>query len=118
MPRIARFWDALSRFGQPPSCKQPGMWSENSGLRQAISELVQRSGKALPHGFEPRLGSLALQLGRMDWMPARSELRAALVLGKSADSKRVVAHSETIAGMQASPPDYRPHLRVIELPQN
>jgi hypothetical protein len=30
----------------------------------------------------------------------------------------VVAHSETIAGMQASPPDYRPHLRVIELPQN
>ncbi len=37
--------------------------SENSGLRQAISELVQRSGKALLHGFEPRLESLALRLG-------------------------------------------------------
>jgi hypothetical protein len=42
MPRIVRFWDTLPRFGQPPSCKQPGMCSENSGLRQAISELVQR----------------------------------------------------------------------------
>jgi len=57
MPRIARFWDALPRFGQPPSCKQPGVCSENSGLRQAISELVQRSGKALRHGLEPRLES-------------------------------------------------------------
>jgi hypothetical protein len=63
MPRIARFWDALSRFGRPPSCQQPGMCSENSGLRQTISELVQRSGKALRHGFEPRLESLALRLG-------------------------------------------------------
>jgi len=53
MPRIARFWDALPRFGQPPSCKQPGVCSENSGLRQAISELVQRSGKALRHGLNP-----------------------------------------------------------------
>lgn len=41
MPRIARFWDALPRFGQPPSCKQSGMLSESSGLRQATSELVQ-----------------------------------------------------------------------------
>jgi len=66
MLRIARFWDGLSRFGQPPSCKQPGMCSEHSGLRQAISELVQRSGKALLHGFEPRLESLALRLGLVE----------------------------------------------------
>jgi hypothetical protein len=91
MPRIARFWDALPRFGQPPSCKQPGMCSENSGLCQAISELVQRSGKALRHGLEPRLESLALRLGRIDWKPARCELRAALVLGESADTGRVSA---------------------------
>ena len=88
MPCIARFWDALPRFGQPPSCKQPGMCSENSGLRHAISELVQRSGKALQHGLEPRLESLALRLGRIDWKPARCELRAALVLGESADTGR------------------------------
>src|SRR5437016_14105043 len=91
MPHIARFWDALPRFGQPPSCKQPGMCSENSGLCQAISELVQRSGKALRHGLEPRLESLALRLGRIDWKPARCELRAALVLGESADTGRVSA---------------------------
>jgi hypothetical protein len=36
---------------------------ENSGLRQAISELAQRSGKALLHGFEPRLESLTPRLG-------------------------------------------------------
>jgi hypothetical protein len=35
----------------------------NSGLRQAISELAQRSGKALLHGFEPRLESLTPRLG-------------------------------------------------------
>src|SRR5437588_241338 len=91
MTHIARFWDALPRFGQPPSCKQPGMCSENSGLCQAISELVQRSGKALRHGLEPRLESLALRLGRIDWKPARCELAAALVLGESADTGRVSA---------------------------
>ena len=32
-----------------------------SGLRQAISELVQRCGEALRHGFERRLESLALR---------------------------------------------------------
>jgi hypothetical protein len=31
-------------------------------------------------------------------MPARCELRAALVLGESADSGRVVGHSEVILG--------------------
>jgi hypothetical protein len=67
------------------------MCSENSGLCQAISELVQRSGKALRHGLEPRLESLALRLGRIDWKPARCELRAALVLGESADTGRVSA---------------------------
>ncbi len=45
------------------ACKLPGMCFENSGLRQAISELVHRSGKALLHGFEPHLESLALRLG-------------------------------------------------------
>jgi hypothetical protein len=45
MPRVARFWDALSRFGQSPLCKQPGICSENSGLRWAISELA-RCGEA------------------------------------------------------------------------
>lgn len=54
-----------------------------------ISELVQRSGKALRHGLEPRLESLALRLGRIDWKRARCELRAALVLGESADTRRV-----------------------------
>jgi len=60
MPRIARFWDALPRFGHPPSCREPGMCPENTGLRQAFSETVQRCGEALRHGFEPRLESLAL----------------------------------------------------------
>jgi hypothetical protein len=58
---------------------------------------TQRSGKALLHGFESRLESLALRLGRIDWMPARCELRAALALGESADSGRVVGHSELIS---------------------
>src|SRR6266852_3067684 len=56
----------------------------------------QRTGpalrEALRHGFEPRLESLALRLGRIDWMPARRELRAALVLCESADSGRVVGN--------------------------
>src|SRR5260370_19679628 len=96
MPSIARFWDALSRFGQPPASKRPGICSENAGLRQAISKLVQRCGEALRHGFEPRLESLALRLGRSDWMPARCEFRAAFVLGESADSGRVVGKPEVM----------------------
>jgi len=36
------------------------MCPENTGLRQAFSETVQRCGEALRHGFEPRLESLAL----------------------------------------------------------
>src|SRR5260370_36339681 len=63
MPRIARSWDALSRFGQSRSCKLSGMCSENSGLRQAIGELVQCCGEGLRHGLEPRNESLALRLG-------------------------------------------------------
>jgi hypothetical protein len=63
MPRIARFWDVLLGFGHSPSCKQLGSVLRNSGLRQAISELAQRSGKALLHGFEPRLESLTPRLG-------------------------------------------------------
>jgi hypothetical protein len=39
MPRVARFWDASSKFGQLLLRKQPGMSSENPGVRQAISEL-------------------------------------------------------------------------------
>ena len=75
------------------------MCSEHSGIRQAINELVQRSGRALLHGFEPRLESLALRLGRIDWMmPAQCERRPALVLGESADSGRVIGHSEVILG--------------------
>src|ERR1700736_3726100 len=31
--QVVRFWDVLSRFGQPASCKLPGMCSVNSGLR-------------------------------------------------------------------------------------
>src|SRR5712691_9389415 len=90
MPRIARFWDALPRFGHPPSCKQPGMCSENSGLRQAISELVQRCGEALRHGFEPGPRESCAPT-RSGWMPAQCKRRAALVLGESADTGRVVA---------------------------
>jgi hypothetical protein len=65
MPRVARFWDASSRFGQPPLGKQPGMCSENSGLRRN-----QRTGPSVAvkpggHGFEPRLGSL-LRSERVD----------------------------------------------------
>ena len=52
MPHIVRFWDALPRFGHPPSRKQPAICPESSGLGQAISELVQRCGEALRHGFE------------------------------------------------------------------
>jgi hypothetical protein len=61
---------------------QQGLCSENSGLRQAISG----SGEALRHGFELRLESLALRLGRIGWMPAQCERSPALVLGESADS--------------------------------
>src|SRR5260370_27011564 len=39
------------------------MGSENSGLRQAIGELVQCCGEGLRHGLEPRNESLALRLG-------------------------------------------------------
>ena len=73
------------------------MCSENSGLRQAISELVQRSGEVLPHGFEPRLESLALRLGLVG-CPRGVERRAVLVLGESADTGRVAGHSEVILG--------------------
>ena len=45
-----------------------------------ISELVQRSGKALRHGLEPRLESLALRLGALIGS-ARVVSFAALVLG-------------------------------------
>ncbi len=47
--------------------------------------------------LNPALESLALRLGRIDWKPARCELRAALVLGESADTGRVVA---AIAGFE------------------
>ncbi len=53
MPRAARFWDALPRFGHPPSRKQPGICSENAGLRQAISELVQRCVKPCGMDLNP-----------------------------------------------------------------
>jgi len=61
MPRVARFWDASSRFGQPPLGKQPGMCSENSGLRRN-----QRTGP-----------SVAVKPGGMDLNPA-SEVYCAL----------------------------------------
>ena len=67
------------------------MCSENLGLRQVISKPVQRCGQAPRHGFEPRLESLALRLGRIGWMHAQCERPAALLLGESADSGRVVA---------------------------
>ena len=72
------------------------MCSENLGLRQVISKLVQRPGEALRHGFEPRLESLALRLGRIGWMHAQCERRAGLLLGESADSGRVVGNLEVI----------------------
>jgi hypothetical protein len=37
-----------------------------------------------------------LRLGRIDWKRARCELRAALVLGESADTGRVVRKQEVI----------------------
>src|SRR3981189_3766519 len=40
--------------------------------------------------LNPRPERLALRLGGFDWMPARCELRADMVLGESADSGRVV----------------------------
>ena len=40
--------------------------------------------------------SLALRLGRIDWMPGRCELRAALVLGESRDTGRVVGYYRPI----------------------
>lgn len=71
------------------------MCSENSGLRLAISELVQRSGKALLHGVELCRESLGLRLGRLDWMPARYELCVAMALGEYADSGGMVGESGT-----------------------
>ncbi len=90
MPHIARFWDALPRFGHPPSRKQPAICPESSGLGQAINELVQRCGEALRHGFERGLESLARRLGLVGH-PRSCERRPALVLGESTDTGRVVA---------------------------
>jgi hypothetical protein len=84
------------------------MCSKSSGLRQAISELVQHCGEALRHGFEPRLESHALRLGRIGWMPAQCERRPALVLGESADSGRVVGCSESIVTSAAFPQTVKP----------
>src|SRR5260370_10940767 len=51
---------------------------------------IRTSSVALRHGFELRLESLALRLGRIGWMPAQCERRPALLLGESADTRRVV----------------------------
>jgi len=61
----------------------------------------QRTGPALPvklcsMDLNRSSKSLALRLGRIDWMPARCELLAALVLGESRDTGRVVGYYRPI----------------------
>jgi hypothetical protein len=45
MPRVARFWDASSRFGQPRLCQQQTMCPENSGLRRNSANSDQHRGE-------------------------------------------------------------------------
>lgn len=86
MPRVARFWDALPRFGHPPCCKQPGLCPENSGLRHRLKDKADetfnclegrslRFSRWLPNSslFDPQLQTLLYprplleaRLGKLD----------------------------------------------------
>ena len=74
------------------------MCPENSGLRQAISELIQRWDEAQRHGVEHCLASFALRLALVWCVRAVWNGVLPLVLGESVNTGRTVGTPEVTIG--------------------